>query len=130
MCGVAATPAPLSLRAFTAADARDATEPALRRATAGPDPRGRDKTLRDVSSRATKAFYLALSLCDLVFSGVFERHPRLTLAIVESRAGSGRSASPPPRGREWSHASPVGTIAAVSTITPSRTTESFTLQSV
>src|SRR6266404_592153 len=39
-----------------------------------------DKTLRDASSRATKAFYPALSLCDLVFSGVFERHPRLTLA--------------------------------------------------
>jgi predicted TIM-barrel fold metal-dependent hydrolase len=42
-----------------------------------------EKTLRDASSRATKAFYPALSLCDLMFSGVFERHPRLTLAIVE-----------------------------------------------
>jgi hypothetical protein len=42
-----------------------------------------DKTLRDASSRATKAFYLALSLCDIIFSGGFERHPRLTLAIVE-----------------------------------------------
>jgi predicted TIM-barrel fold metal-dependent hydrolase len=42
-----------------------------------------DKTLRDASSRATKAFYPALSLCDMIFSGVFERHPRLTLAIVE-----------------------------------------------
>jgi predicted TIM-barrel fold metal-dependent hydrolase len=42
-----------------------------------------DRTLRDASSRATKAFYPALSLCDLIFSGVFERHPRLTLAIVE-----------------------------------------------
>src|SRR5207253_8149597 len=42
-----------------------------------------DKTLRDASSRATKAFYPALSLCDLIFSGVFERHPRLRLAIVE-----------------------------------------------
>jgi predicted TIM-barrel fold metal-dependent hydrolase len=40
-------------------------------------------TLRDASSRATKAFYPALSMCDLIFSGVFERHPRLTLAIVE-----------------------------------------------
>ena len=40
-------------------------------------------TLRDASSRATKALYPALSLCDLIFSGVFERHPRLTLAIVE-----------------------------------------------
>jgi hypothetical protein len=42
-----------------------------------------DKTLRDASSRATKAFYPALSMCDLIFSGIFERHPRLTLAIVE-----------------------------------------------
>jgi predicted TIM-barrel fold metal-dependent hydrolase len=42
-----------------------------------------DKTLRDASSRATKAFYPAPSMCDLIFSGVFERHPRLTLAIVE-----------------------------------------------
>ena len=41
------------------------------------------KTLRDASSRATKAFYPALSLCDMIFSGVFERYPRLTLAIVE-----------------------------------------------
>jgi hypothetical protein len=39
--------------------------------------------MRDASSRATKAFYPALSLCDLIFSGVFKRHPRLTLAIVE-----------------------------------------------
>jgi len=29
-------------------------------------------TLCDASSRATKAFYLALSLCDMIFSGVFE----------------------------------------------------------
>jgi hypothetical protein len=34
-------------------------------------------------SRATKAFYPALPMCDLIFSGVFERHPRLRLAIVE-----------------------------------------------
>src|ERR1700730_16653870 len=34
-----------------------------------------DKMLRDASSRATKAFYPALSMCDLIFSGVFERHP-------------------------------------------------------
>ena len=40
-------------------------------------------TLRDASSRATKAFYPALSLCDMIFSGVFERHPGLTLAMVE-----------------------------------------------
>jgi predicted TIM-barrel fold metal-dependent hydrolase len=42
-----------------------------------------EKTLRDASSRATKAFYPALSMCDMIFSGVFERHPSLTLAIVE-----------------------------------------------
>ena len=42
-----------------------------------------DKTLRDATSRATKAFYPAVSMCDMIFSGVFERHPRLTLAIVE-----------------------------------------------
>jgi hypothetical protein len=33
------------------------------------------KTLRDASSRATKAFHAALSMCDVIFSGVFERHP-------------------------------------------------------
>jgi hypothetical protein len=52
-----------------------------------PDGRGSIRGARrqdlDASSRATKAFYPALSLCDLIFSGVFERHPRLTLAIVE-----------------------------------------------
>ena len=42
-----------------------------------------DKTLRDASSRATKALYPALTLCDLIFFGVFERHPRLRVAIVE-----------------------------------------------
>src|SRR5579872_425984 len=42
-----------------------------------------EKTLRDAASRATKAFYPALSMCDMIFSGVFERHPGLTLAIVE-----------------------------------------------
>ncbi len=42
-----------------------------------------DKTLRDASSRVTKAFYPALSMCDMIFSGVFERHPSLILAIVE-----------------------------------------------
>jgi hypothetical protein len=42
-----------------------------------------EKTLRDASSRTTKAFYPALSLCDMIFSGVFGPHPRLALAIVE-----------------------------------------------
>ena len=39
--------------------------------------------LRDASRRATKAFYPALSMCEMIFSSVFERHPGLTLAIVE-----------------------------------------------
>jgi hypothetical protein len=39
--------------------------------------------LRDACSRATRAFYPALSMCDMIFSGVFERHPRLKVAIVE-----------------------------------------------
>jgi len=41
------------------------------------------QTLRDAIGRSTKAFYPATSMCDLIFSGVFERHPALTLAIVE-----------------------------------------------
>jgi predicted TIM-barrel fold metal-dependent hydrolase len=41
------------------------------------------KTLRDASSRATKAFGPATSICDMIFSGVFERYPRLTVAVVE-----------------------------------------------
>jgi hypothetical protein len=48
-----------------------------------------EKTLRDTSTRATKASYPALSLCDLIFSGVFERHPRLLLAISANRADLG-----------------------------------------
>jgi predicted TIM-barrel fold metal-dependent hydrolase len=41
------------------------------------------QTLRDASSRATKVIGPATSLCDMIFSGVFERFPRLTVAIVE-----------------------------------------------
>ncbi len=41
------------------------------------------RTLRDASSRATKAFSPALSMTDMIFSGAFERHPSLMLAIVE-----------------------------------------------
>ena len=54
-----------------------------------------DKTPRDASSRPTKAFYPALSLCDLIFSGVFERHPRLTTAI--RRGGKARRVRHRPR---------------------------------
>ena len=42
-----------------------------------------ERTLRDASSRATKVFYPATSMCDMIFSGVFERYPKLKLAIVE-----------------------------------------------
>ena len=42
-----------------------------------------ERTLRDASSRATKVFYPATSMCDMIFSGVFERYPNLKLAIVE-----------------------------------------------
>jgi predicted TIM-barrel fold metal-dependent hydrolase len=41
------------------------------------------KTLRDATSRATKAFGPATSMCDMIFSGVFERYPRLVVPIVE-----------------------------------------------
>ena len=42
-----------------------------------------ERTVRDATSRSTKAFYPAISMCDMIFSGVFERHPRLEVAIVE-----------------------------------------------
>jgi predicted TIM-barrel fold metal-dependent hydrolase len=42
-----------------------------------------ERTLRDASSRATKALWPATSMCDMIFSGVFERYPGLRLAIVE-----------------------------------------------
>ena len=42
-----------------------------------------ETTLRDASSRATKVFYPATSMCDMIFAGVFERYPNLKLAIVE-----------------------------------------------
>ena len=41
------------------------------------------RTLNDASRRATKAFLPAISMCDMIFSGVFERYPKLKLAIVE-----------------------------------------------
>jgi predicted TIM-barrel fold metal-dependent hydrolase len=41
------------------------------------------RTIRDASRRATKVFLPALSLCDMMFSGVLERYPQLNIAIVE-----------------------------------------------
>jgi hypothetical protein len=79
----AALDLPLSLHTATRRQGR------IRRAGPG--------TLRDASSRATKAFYPALSLCDLIFSGVFERHPRLRVAIASSSSWRGR----PTCSRRW-----------------------------
>jgi len=42
-----------------------------------------ERTIHDASRRATKVFLPAISMCDMIFSGVFERHPNLRLAIVE-----------------------------------------------
>ncbi len=41
------------------------------------------RTIRDASRRATKAFLPAISVCDMMYSGVFDRHPDFKLAIVE-----------------------------------------------
>jgi hypothetical protein len=46
--------------------------------------RGYDKTLRDASSRATKAFYPALS-CDLIFSGADPQRNRPCSVSTKSR---------------------------------------------
>jgi hypothetical protein len=62
---------------------RPATEPAHRHATAGQDPRGRSRDAARRQQPRDQGVYPALSMCDMIFSGVFERHPRLTLAIVE-----------------------------------------------
>jgi Amidohydrolase len=51
------------------------------------------KTLRDASSRATKALGPATSMCDMIFSGVFERYLRLQLAIVEFELAWARTCS-------------------------------------
>lgn len=40
-------------------------------------------SVRVASGRANKVFYPATSMCDMIFSGVFERYPKLKLAIVE-----------------------------------------------
>jgi predicted TIM-barrel fold metal-dependent hydrolase len=41
------------------------------------------RTVRDASRRATKAFLPATSICDMLFSGVFERYPALKVVVVE-----------------------------------------------
>lgn len=42
-----------------------------------------ERTVHDASRRATKVLLPAISMCDMIFSGVFERYPDLRLAIVE-----------------------------------------------
>lgn len=42
-----------------------------------------DKTIHDASNRSAKVLYPATSMCDMIFSGVFERYPNLKLVIVE-----------------------------------------------
>ena len=39
--------------------------------------------IRDASVRANKVFWPSTSICDMIFSGVFERYPKLKVAIVE-----------------------------------------------
>lgn len=40
-------------------------------------------TIQDASERSTKVFWPSRSLCDMIFSGAFDRHPNLKVAIVE-----------------------------------------------
>ncbi len=40
-------------------------------------------SVRVASERANKVFWPATSLCDMIFAGVFERYPRLKVAVVE-----------------------------------------------
>ena len=42
-----------------------------------------ERSVRDASRRATKVFLPAISVCDMIYSGVFDRHPTFQLAIVE-----------------------------------------------
>ena len=60
---------PLSLHTATRREGRNRAEGAM--------------SIHDASGRATKVFYPATSMCDMIFSGVFERHLKLKLAIVE-----------------------------------------------
>ena len=46
--------------------------------------RGEGNTnIHDASGRANKVFWPSTSMCDMIFSGVFERYPKLKLAVVE-----------------------------------------------
>lgn len=49
----------------------------------GPSRSSGATSIRVASGRANKVFYPATSMCDMIFSGVFERYPALKVAIVE-----------------------------------------------
>ena len=68
------------------AAAQDLNMPlSLHTATArtGPNRAAGPTSVRTASGRANKVFLPATSLCDMIFSGVFERYPRLNVAVVE-----------------------------------------------
>ena len=61
------------------------------------------RTVRDASRRATKAFSPAISVCDMIFSGVFDRYPGL---MGEKRHDDRVDRLPVhagPRGRSWGY---------------------------
>jgi len=49
----------------------------------GPNRAAGPTSVRTASGRANKVFLPATSMCDMIFSGVFERYPGLKVAIVE-----------------------------------------------
>ena len=49
----------------------------------GPSRGSGATSVRVASGRANKVFYPATSMCDMIFSGVFERYPGLKVSIVE-----------------------------------------------
>ncbi|MQF69357.1 amidohydrolase [SAR202 cluster bacterium AD-804-J14_MRT_500m] len=44
---------------------------------------GEGDSIQEASARANKVFWPSTSMCDMIFSGVFERHPDLKAVIVE-----------------------------------------------
>ena len=49
----------------------------------GPNRAAGPTSVRTASGRANKVFLPATSMCDMIFSGVFDRYPGLNVAIVE-----------------------------------------------
>ena len=44
---------------------------------------GEGDSIKEATGRANKVFWPSTSMCDMIFSGVFERHPGLKTVIVE-----------------------------------------------